>query len=59
MLGGKWRLSMLPWRYLMGNTLQWEAEASSLPMGEQRHEGRLVMRLLDFFFLGGGGGGVF
>lgn len=28
---------------------QWEAEASSLPMGEQRHEGRLLLRLWDFF----------
>lgn len=31
---------------------QWEAEASSLPMGEQRHEGKLLLRLWDccFFF---------
>lgn len=34
----------------MGNMLQREAGANSLPMGEERHEGRLVMRLLDFFF---------
>lgn len=56
MLGGKWRLNMLPWRYMMGNMLQCEAEVDSLPMGEQRDEGRLVLRILDFFFLGGGGG---
>lgn len=34
---------------------QWEAKASSLPMGEQRHEGRLLLRLWDcflFFFPG-------
>lgn len=29
---------MLPWCYLVGNVLQWEAKASSLPMGEQREE---------------------
>lgn len=50
MLGGKWRLSMLPWRYLMGSMLQWGAEASSLPMGEQGDERRLVLRLLGVFF---------
>lgn len=44
---------MLPWCYLVGNVLQWEAKASSLPMGEQREEEDGVWQ--HEFLYGGGG----